>query len=166
MKFRSFTLIEVLIVISIIGVLTTIVVVSYRGVQKKSRDDRRVADLSTIASALDQYYENNANKYPLFLGAEGCPEGADPNQAGRIFTERDAFVAKVSDYLNPVPKDPTKDVGYRYVYSCDGRHFALITIIEDQNKSNWSNTAPQYLKYYVGVDPGNIDTSKIYYIAR
>ena len=60
---KAFTLIELLIVISIIGILITISSVSYLTAQKKGRDGRRRQDLKAIQTALEQYYAENQT-YP------------------------------------------------------------------------------------------------------
>ena len=59
MKFstrKAFTLIELMVVISIIGILVSISVFSYLTAQKKGRDSRRRQDLKAIQTALEQYY--------------------------------------------------------------------------------------------------------------
>ena len=55
-KKSGFTLIELMITISIIGILTLIIAVSFSSVQKDSRDQRRIADLKAIQNAAEQYY--------------------------------------------------------------------------------------------------------------
>lgn len=63
-KEKGFSLFELLIVISIIGILTAIVSVAYSGAQKKTRDTRRVEDLKLIQTAAEQYYSQNTYNYP------------------------------------------------------------------------------------------------------
>lgn len=58
------TLIEVLIVMVILSLLVTLVSFSYIGQQRASRDDKRRADIISLAHELDRYYEKNGN-YPL-----------------------------------------------------------------------------------------------------
>ncbi len=52
-KQQGFTLFELLVSISIIAVMTAIAVVSFGGMNKKSRDARRTADLEKIRTALE-----------------------------------------------------------------------------------------------------------------
>ncbi|MFH0979716.1 MAG: prepilin-type N-terminal cleavage/methylation domain-containing protein, partial [Candidatus Roizmanbacteria bacterium] len=56
---KSFTLIEVLVVVGIIGLLTSIAVASYSRMGQQSRDARRKTDLEQIRSALEMYRSNN-----------------------------------------------------------------------------------------------------------
>ena len=59
----GFTLIELLVVATIIIVLTTIGVVSYRNASIRSRDSKRKADLETVRQAL-VLYRSEAGIYP------------------------------------------------------------------------------------------------------
>lgn len=59
----GFTLLELLVVISIIGILVSLISVSYSTAQKKSRDAKRKSDLKSIQNAFEQYYAVH-NTYP------------------------------------------------------------------------------------------------------
>ncbi len=60
----GFTLMELLIVISIIGILVTIAMVSFTSAQKTARDTRRVNDMKAMQNAWEQYYADNNANYP------------------------------------------------------------------------------------------------------
>lgn len=55
----GFTLIELLVVISIIGLLASVVLLSLNSARARSRDARRVADISQLRSALELYLNDN-----------------------------------------------------------------------------------------------------------
>lgn len=55
-KKNGFTLVELLIVISIIGIVTIIASSSFVSSQKKSRDASRKASLKSLSDALNMYY--------------------------------------------------------------------------------------------------------------
>jgi prepilin-type N-terminal cleavage/methylation domain-containing protein len=55
MNRRAFTLVELLVVISIIGLLSTIATVSLSSARAKSRDAKRMADLKQISTAVELY---------------------------------------------------------------------------------------------------------------
>jgi len=62
-KNKGFTLLELLVVISIIGVLVSLGAVSYSTAQKKGRDAKRKSDLKSIQNGFEQYYSLE-NSYP------------------------------------------------------------------------------------------------------
>jgi prepilin-type N-terminal cleavage/methylation domain-containing protein len=64
MKKTGFTLFELLITISIIGILTAVAVISFSSAQKKGRDARRMQDMKSIQTAAEQYYSQNSSVYP------------------------------------------------------------------------------------------------------
>lgn len=55
-KQNGFTLVELLISISIIAILSVVLVVSFSNAQKNGRDQRRITDLKAIQNAAEQYY--------------------------------------------------------------------------------------------------------------
>jgi prepilin-type N-terminal cleavage/methylation domain-containing protein len=65
---RGFTLIELMVVIAIIGLLATIITASLSTARAKGRDAKRIADIKTIQTALDLYYNDNY-KYPTALSS-------------------------------------------------------------------------------------------------
>ena len=70
MKFQNkgFTLIELLVVIAIIGILASIVLVSFPGASKKAKDSRIVSAISQARTVMTYVYANDGN-YDSFLCA-------------------------------------------------------------------------------------------------
>jgi type II secretion system protein G len=99
-SYHGFTLLELLAVITIIGVLATLALFGVNDSLKRGRDSRRISDLQSIRAALEQYYLDNGT-YPA------SPCGVDCNgyhlscQAtwGTLGTE-------LAPYLQNLPKDP------------------------------------------------------------
>lgn len=59
----GFTIIELLIVVVVIGILSTLVITTYSGVQAKNRNSDRQASIDTIQGQLETYYAQYS-KYP------------------------------------------------------------------------------------------------------
>ncbi|KKS99407.1 MAG: hypothetical protein UV75_C0005G0024 [Candidatus Giovannonibacteria bacterium GW2011_GWA1_43_15] len=68
-KQGGFTLIELLVVIAIIGILASVVLASLNSARKKSRDARRIADISQLRVALELYFDSTSGSYPTALSS-------------------------------------------------------------------------------------------------
>lgn len=68
---RGFTLIEVLITVSIIGLLASLTLVSFGGSQKAARDTERKSDLKQYATALENFANENNSLYPSRTSSSG-----------------------------------------------------------------------------------------------
>ena len=66
-KSRGFTLVEVLVVIGIVAILSTLVYASISDTRAKSRDAQKIADVSNIQLSLSMYYNQNGGEYPTSL---------------------------------------------------------------------------------------------------
>jgi general secretion pathway protein G len=101
-KSKGFTMIELLVSVTIIAVLTVIGAVSYSSVNKRSRDVKRKSDLEQIRSALEMYRSDQA-EYPN----AGLTVGS--------FTNTTALASfTVPSYMPSVPSDPNADKSYYY----------------------------------------------------
>lgn len=95
-KFRGLTLIELLIAITVFGLLVLFSTIAVQAQLKKGRDARRKADFQKIKTALYDYYFD-ADCFP-----EDLPECGD------------SFGSDSMAYLNNFPCDP---LGEPYVYA-------------------------------------------------
>ena len=59
----GFTIVELLIVIVVIGILATLVIVTFSGIQQKARDSQRQTDINAVDSHLEAYYAEHGT-YP------------------------------------------------------------------------------------------------------
>ncbi len=62
---RGFTLVELLIVVAIIGILATIIIISYTNAQARARDNKRKSDIQALSSAIEMYYTDK-KIYPWY----------------------------------------------------------------------------------------------------
>jgi prepilin-type N-terminal cleavage/methylation domain-containing protein len=64
-KQKGFTIVELLIVIVVIGILATLVIVTFTGVQKKARDSKRQTDTNAVDSHVEAYFASTGH-YPSY----------------------------------------------------------------------------------------------------
>ena len=60
---KGFTIVELLIVIVVIGILATLVIVTFTGIQQKARNSQRQTDINALDSHIEAYYAESGN-YP------------------------------------------------------------------------------------------------------
>ncbi|HUS52051.1 MAG TPA: type II secretion system protein [Candidatus Bathyarchaeia archaeon] len=112
---KGFTLIEMLVVISIIGILAALTLVSYSGAQKQARDTERRSDLNQYRNGLESFAASKNGAYPVGSAVgDICGTGLD-----------------LEGYLATCPTDPTGGTGYGYQYqSDDGSSYTLWGLLE------------------------------------
>lgn len=117
-KQDGFTLFELLVSISIIAVMTAVAIVSFGGLNKKTRDSRRMSDLEKIRLTLEATRQVG-NTYPSNLS-----------------------VLVGSSLLEKVPTDP-KGVGYTYAYSVGSSSYTYVLCahMEDVGSTNTTNVS-------------------------
>lgn len=110
----GFTLFELLVSISIIGILTALGVLSFSSAQTKARDARRVEDMTTIQKAVEQLYASAGSTYPVTAGPW-------------------------PGYLENWPVDPKTSVSYPFAGDVINRaSYCVCTLMENASKANAS----------------------------
>lgn len=103
----GFSLIELMVVVVIMGLLTTVVVINVLPNQDRAMVEKAKADIRTISQAVEMYRMDQM-KYPTMeQGIEilkGNPQGNSIRREG---------------YINSLPKDPW---GMEYQYLIPGEH--------------------------------------------
>lgn len=98
---RGFTLIELLVVIAIISIISSITMTSLSAAKAKARDARRLADLRTLATAIQLFYNDNGT-YPI-------------NNSTKWYGDwTSSFKSQLSPYLPNPPIDPLNNGSTRY----------------------------------------------------
>lgn len=139
----GFTMIELLIVIVILAILTTIGLGSFASSQIKSRDSRRKVDLQNVSRALEVYY-NDKGKYPISTGNIGIIGQA----WGDPFV--DPYNPTETLYMNVLPTDPSE---FAYYYeSADGSFYQLYAYLENENDQSLIKDDDGVVMVYAGTD--------------
>ena len=90
---KGFTLVELLVVITIIAILATLLLLQLNVGKSKGRDIKRVTSVSQLRDAIEQYYDDNG-AYPTVLSA--------------------ANIGKYLSNSTSVPIDPSTNAEYGY----------------------------------------------------
>ncbi|MDD2823306.1 MAG: type II secretion system protein [Candidatus Daviesbacteria bacterium] len=99
---RGFTVIELLVVISILAIMATVGFAVYSGVTAKVRDGQRIKDLQVVKQALE-LYRSDEHKYPATgdLNLADITAPLDSDDGSRI-------------YLSQIPIDINPNKRYFY----------------------------------------------------
>ena len=114
-KKPGFTLLELLVVIFIIAIISTLAYISLESSRAKSRDTRRLADVYQIRQALELYRETEGS-YPASLPS--------PQQA--LVGDKSGKA-----YLTPMPCDPKTRLPYAYSLAATGGYRLTFNLERD-----------------------------------
>lgn len=141
---KGFTLAELMVVIAIVGILSTVAFGSMKAYGLKKKNNQAIADLVKIKSALDTYYAKNS-KYPIsknigsttrFIGL--CLNV--PGMSGVLFPARDKWISElVPAFIDKTPVEPNTALpsvtsctssgvssSRQYIYKSDGYNYKLV----------------------------------------
>lgn len=114
MKKSGFTLVELLVVITIIVVISAVAMVNYTGAGKKARDSRRVADLEKMRMALETIRQVGTTY---------------PTSANSLVT---------GGYMSKLPVDPKTGNSYLYTPGGTNYTYSIGASMEDLGSTNGS----------------------------
>jgi len=129
---KGFTLVELLVVISIISLLASFSIVSLGQARVKARNANRLGEMNNVRKALQLYYDNNL-EYPIVA----CSiDGSDNDWSGGNYqgATNDCY-NDLSDYLEPyirkMPSDPFGRGDFEYRYVSNGSVFRIFFKLEE-----------------------------------
>lgn len=161
---KGFTLIEILVVVSIISILASVTIATMRNVREKANDSRRKHDLQQIKLALELYNEKHGN---YMESGSGCGQDGQGwfNYEGGAYTKSmsqclidDGFTPRaIIDPTGGVASTPTSGNAYMK-YSCG--HTFLYAKLESQAQSSTATDdtccptcdTSYGINYYIQVD--------------
>lgn len=132
---HGYTLVEVVVVISIMAFLSAIIYSSFDISKAQSRDRQRVSDVSVIQIALEQYFQNYG-LYPTDLNSLlGVNISVDENKNNIKFLSeipKDPITKKsYTENYFPITKIKTVSISSPVSYHCVSYH--LWTTLEQKN---------------------------------
>jgi general secretion pathway protein G len=118
---QGFTLIEILIVIAIISILSSVAIVGLPRIGGKGRDARRISDMRQVQTALELYFTRNG-RYPTGITSWGNLE---------------TTLAGAGIGVSSIPDDPRNTGAFIYAYGSDatGSTYVIRATIEDNSNS-------------------------------
>ena len=90
---RGFTIVELMVVIGIIGVLTTLGFISFNSIQSNVRDSQRASRVKIISEALEKYYDKIVSS-DVYLKVENTSDKENKIVEIKIHVPGDDFLVK------------------------------------------------------------------------
>ena len=124
---QAFTLVELIVVITILAILWTIAFISLQWYSKDARDSIRISDVSSMKTSLELFHLD-AWKYPLPDNNEIVDYGAEIlwYQWGFWIT----VISSLSRSMSEVPKDPLTDKKYVFSVANNKNEFEILSLLE------------------------------------
>lgn len=104
LRSKSFTIIELLIVITVIAILVGIALPRFKGMQDEGNIAKAKGELRTLQTAVESYYIHNNSTYPATGSA----------------ALQTALASAVPNIIDYVPTDPFSSTGLDYSYVLGG----------------------------------------------
>ncbi|MBI4993597.1 type II secretion system protein [Candidatus Wolfebacteria bacterium] len=172
---RGFTLLELLIVIGILAILTTVVAITLNPAQllAQARDSQRLSDLNSVNSAVGLYVASASTTPAIgagptctagttsgfgFGGNEACTTNASTTISGTGWVLVDFRNISSGSPLSKLPLDPVNSATYFYAYKGDTTNLTieLNTKLESNKYTGLMTTdgGSNNSFYEIGSDPG------------
>lgn len=120
----GFTLVELLIVITLVGILSAFFINTSQNSLKISRDGKRKTDLEQIRAGIETY-RADCNSYPL------TSEIAFTYPSSSLVGDGTPTNCRATNtYINAIPTDPQRSAGTSYRYASAGTTYEICAALE------------------------------------
>ena len=140
---KGFTFIEILVVVTVIGLLASISMLILSGARARSRDAKRVSDVQIIRAALEQHWLEKAS-YPASAGFVNLGSGS----AAQLTTNGLESVTGTGVIYLTLPVGPNANEYYQYQSTLFNGYALRFTT----EQANTYGPAGTYYAHGVGVD--------------
>ena len=112
---KGYTIMEILVVVAIMGLISSIAFVSLQNARAEARDVKRVADIKQVQNALELYY----SKYGVYPNTECNVLLPSIVACNSNFDAGDWISELTPEFIKELPNDPlnTTDPPVVYIYS-------------------------------------------------
>lgn len=153
----GFTLVELLVVITIIAILAAVGLTVYKGAEKHGRMAKRIEDLKAIQVALELYYANNKT-YPKTADTPVTWRSECDGWKPVDLATNGVVPNLVPTYMVAFPSDPAMDTGNNkncYLYASDGIDYKVLDyrVTEIKNNCTSSTNCPDLQSQLTLWDP-------------
>ncbi len=130
-SYRGFSLAQLVVVIAIIALLSSVVLANLSEQKKKSRDAQRISDLQQLQLALRLYKDANGEYPAMGCGTFNGNKWSSPGPGDAVYySSCDVYITGlVPDYISVLPRDPSMEnnnnVGF--LYRSNGTDYKLLT---------------------------------------
>lgn len=128
----GFTIVDVMVFAALLVLLVTsaLLVISPTEMQRRARDEKRLADLSKLESAINSYKIDNdrlPDSSDILRESNVLPAG----NTGPVESVAGGWIdANFTTYVITLPTDPTNDATYHYSYQHNGKAYELNARLE------------------------------------
>jgi prepilin-type N-terminal cleavage/methylation domain-containing protein len=163
MKKKSFTLVEILIVVAILGILAAVVLPTFQGQTTIARESSVKDSLSTMRTQIEFYKVEHDGVPPGYINGEGAPESFLPLQfTGTTTLTGQASPNKVptipflcGPYIRKMPENPYNNLS-TIIYVAEATAFADAV---DGTSSGWlyKKETAEFVINWVGIDSEGVN---------
>jgi prepilin-type N-terminal cleavage/methylation domain-containing protein len=144
---KALTLIELVVVLTILAILSTTAFISFRFYWSDARDTKRLETMANIEKTLESYYAKRWD-YPM---VSSWAKVFYNNWTNLLAWEQWSFwelTQRITEKMHKIPLDPLTNEQYTYSITNDKQEFQLAWILENNNLSfNFTNQANAWWEF-------------------